>query len=100
MGLHLFFFRIHGSPNDYFRYTEQSLVKALEKTGFKNIKVEVICGGIFICFFSSISILTMRIPLLSNILLIFCQTLDGIIFIFSKSIKKIYPLGYLFQGNK
>ena len=95
-----FFFRIHGSPNDYFRYTEQSLVKALEKTGFKNIKVEVICGGIFICFFSSISILTMRIPLLSNILLVICQILDGIIFIFSKSIRKIYPLGYLFQGNK
>jgi hypothetical protein len=33
-------------------------------------------------------------------LLVLCQILDGIIFIFSKSTKKNYPLGYLFQGNK
>ena len=95
-----FFFRIHGSPNDYFRYTEQGLVKALEETGFKNIKIKVICGGIFICFYSAISMLTNKIPLLNNILLILCQILDGIISLFSKNIKKIYPLGYFFQGNK
>lgn len=95
-----FFFHIHGSPNDYFRYTEQGLVKALEETGFKNIKVQVICGGIFICFFSSISTLTMRIPLLNNILLIFCQILDSIVLLFSKNFKSIFPLGYFFQGNK
>ena len=35
-----FFYRIHGSPNDYFRYTEQSLIKVLEETGFKNTKVK------------------------------------------------------------
>ena len=95
-----FFYRIHGSPNDYFRYTEQSLVKALEEIGFKNIKVQVICGGIFICFFSSISQLTKRIPLLSNILLIFCQIFDFIISLFSKNIKNIFPLGYFFQAEK
>ena len=95
-----FFYCIHGSPNDYFRYTEQSLVRALEETGFKNIKVQVISGGIFICFFSSISTLSMRIPLLNNILLIFCQILDCIISFFSKKIKYIFPLGYFFQGEK
>ena len=95
-----FFFRIHGSPNDYFRYTEQGLIKALEDTGFKNIKVKVLCGGIFICFYNSISLITMRIPLLNNILLILCQILDNIIMIFSKNIKDVFPLGYFFQGNK
>ena len=95
-----FFFNIHGSPNDYFRYTEQGLLKILEETGFKNIKVKIICGGIFICFYSSISRISSKIPLLNNILLIICQSLDFIINIFSKNIRKIFPLGYLFTGNK
>ncbi|MDC1176449.1 methyltransferase domain-containing protein [Candidatus Pelagibacter sp.] len=95
-----FLFNIHGSPNDYFRYTEQSLTKSLKSAGFKNIEVEVICGGIFICFYSSISRITMRIPILNNILLFICQTLDLIINLFSKDIKKIFPLGYFFIGNK
>ena len=95
-----FLFQIHGSPNDYFRYTRQSLVKVLEETGFKNVKVEVICGGIFICFYCLISRLTLRIPLLINILIILCQILDSVIMIFSKNIKGVFPLGYFFQGNK
>ena len=95
-----FLFNIHGSPNDYFRYTEQSLTKSLKSAGFKNIEVEVICGGIFICFYSSISRITMRIPILNNILLFICQTIDLIINLFSKDIKKIFPLGYFFIGNK
>ena len=95
-----FFFNIHGSPNDYFRYTEQGLLKILEETGFKNIKVKIICGGIFICFYSSLSRISSKIPLLNNILLIICQSLDFIINIFSKNIRKIFPLGYLFTGNK
>jgi len=95
-----FMFHVHGSPNDYFRYTEQSLRKALEDTGFKNIRVEIICGGIFICFYSSIARITERIPFLNNILFIICQTLDFIINLFSKEIKKIFPLGYFFMGNK
>ena len=100
MDQHPFFFNIHGSPNDYFRYTEQGLLKILEETGFKNIKVKIICGGIFICFYSSLSRISSKIPLLNNILLIICQSLDFIINIFSKNIRKIFPLGYLFMGNK
>ena len=93
-------FHVHGSPNDYFRYTEQSLRKALGDTGFKNIRVEITCGGIFICFYSSISRITERIPVLNNILFIICQTVDFIINLFSKEIRKIFPLGYFFMGNK
>ena len=95
-----FFFRIHESPKDYFRYTEQGLHKALEETGFQNVNVRVICGGIFICFYSSISGLTGKIPFLNNILLIISQSLDFIINLFSKNIKRIFPLGYFFMGNK
>ena len=95
-----FFFRIHGSPNDYFRYTEQGLIKALDEAGFKNIQVRILNGGIFICFYNSISMITKKIPLLNNFLLIICQILDALIALFSKDMKNIHPLGYFFQGNK
>lgn len=95
-----FFFRIHGSPNDYFRYTEQSILKSLSQVGFNNIEIKIVSGGIFICFFSSISLITNKIPLLSNFLLFFCQILDFVISLFSKNMKHIFPLGYFFRGRK
>jgi SAM-dependent methyltransferase len=95
-----FFFRIHGSPYDYFRYTDQSILKSLNEVGFKDIKIKVIGGGIFICFYNSISLITNKVPLLNNILLVFCQILDFVISLFSKSTKYIFPLGYFFQGKK
>ena len=104
-GLVPFFFRIHGSPNDYFRYTDQSIIKALKEIGFKEIKVKIIGGGIFMSFYSSFSLITNKIPFLNlllfnNFLLIFCQILDGIISLFSKNIKSMLPLGYFFEGRK
>ena len=65
-----------------------------------DIKIKVIGGGIFICFYNSISLITNKVPLLNNILLVFCQILDFVISLFSKSTKYIFPLGYFFQGKK
>jgi SAM-dependent methyltransferase len=95
-----FMFRIHSSPNDFFRFTEQSLRRCLESAGFININIYVLDGGIFICFYNSISIITQKIPLFNNILLIFFKFLDKIVFIFSKKNKEIYPLGYFFSAQK
>jgi hypothetical protein len=95
-----FMFRIHSSPNDFFRFTEQSLRISLESAGFVNIKISVLDGGIFICFYNSLSIITQRIPLFNNILLLFFKFLDKIIFIFSKKNKETYPLGYFFSAQK
>ena len=95
-----FMFRIHSSPNDFFRFTEQSLRISLESAGFVNIKISVLDGGIFICFYNSLSIITQRIPLFNNILLLFFKFLDKIISIFSKKNKETYPLGYFFSAQK
>jgi SAM-dependent methyltransferase len=95
-----FMFRIHSSPNDFFRFTEQSLRKSLESVGFINIKISVLDGGIFICFYNSLSMITQKIPLLNNILLFFFKFLDEIVFIFSKKNKEIYPVGYFFSAQK
>ena len=95
-----FMFRIHSSPNDFFRFTEQSLRRSLESAGFINIKISVLDGGIFICFYNSLSIITQKIPFFNNILLFFFKFLDKIVFIFSKKNKEIYPVGYFFSAQK
>ena len=95
-----FMFRIHSSPNDFFRFTEQSLRRSLESAGFINIKISVLDGGIFICFYNSLSIITQKIPLFNNILLFFIKFLEKIVFIFSKKNKEIYPVGYFFSAQK
>ena len=95
-----FIFQIHGSPKDYFRFTSESLNAILNKAGFKNIKIKVLTGGIFVCFFSSISRSTQKIPLLNNFLFLTCQLLDLILSLFSKNLKSIFPLGYLFTAKK
>ena len=95
-----FFFRIHESPNDYFRYTEQSLIIMLKEAGFKNINIKIVGGGIFLCFYNSISTIFNKVPILNNLILIFCQILDFLISLYSKNFKKIYPLGYFFFAEK
>ena len=87
-----FFFRIHLSPNDYFRFTEQSILKSLEDAGFKEVEVKVLNGGIFLCFYNSISTIFKKIPLMNNLLYIFCQFFRSNNFYFSKNTKKkIFP---------
>lgn len=95
-----FMFRIHPSPNDFFRFTEQSLRRTLQSAGFINIKISVLDGGIFICFYNFLSTITQKIPFINNILLFFFIFLDKIVFIFSKKNKEIYPVGYFFSAQK
>jgi hypothetical protein len=66
-----FMYRIHPSPNDYHRFTEQSLRKSLKLAGFRNIEIKVLAGGVGICFYNSISFITNKIPGINNFLLIF-----------------------------
>ncbi len=95
-----FLFRFHGSPNDYFRFTEEALIKIIKKSGYRNINVEPICGGIFIVFYSSVFLISSKIPFLSNILLIICIFLDWILSFITKSYLKIFPVGYFFTAEK
>lgn len=95
-----FFFRIHGSPNDYFRYTEQSIIKILKEAGFLNVEIKILEGGIFIVLFCSLSTYTNKIPFLNNILFLISISLDFIASLFSKNMRAIFPLGYYFKGKK
>ena len=95
-----FIFRIHPSPNDFHRYTEQSLRKSLEAAGFNNIRIRVLAGGIGIFFYSLIFNTTTKIPLINNFLIIFFLVFDKFIHIFSKNLRKEIPLGYFFSAEK
>lgn len=95
-----FIFAVHPSPNDYHRYTEQSLRKSLELAGFKNIKIKVLAGGVGICFYSLIFNFSKKIPFINNFLIIFAFVIDKIINIFSKNIRNINPIGYFFSAQK
>lgn len=95
-----FLFRIHPSPNDFHRYTEQSLRKSLEAAGFNNIRIKVLAGGIGICFYSLIFNTTKSIPLINNFLIIFFFGLDEFIYVFSKNFRNTMPLGYFFSAEK
>lgn len=40
-----FLFQVHPSPNDYFRYTKQSLMRLLEEAGFQEVQIQEIGTG-------------------------------------------------------
>jgi SAM-dependent methyltransferase len=50
-----FLYRVHGFPDDFFRYTDSALVAILTQHGFKNIKVQPLGTGIFSVFMQHIS---------------------------------------------
>lgn len=95
-----FLFRIHGSPSDFFRYTEEALIKILIDSDFKKIKVKVICGGLFITIYNIISMVTQKIPLLNNFLFIIFQFFDYVFGIISRNNKNTYPIGFFFEAKK
>jgi len=98
-----FLFKVHPSPNDYLRFTDQFLIEKFKEIGFKNVKVDVLIGGIFISFYSNIFTLLNKIPLsfVINIpFLLICLFLDKMLNLFSKNYKKNYPIGYYFITEK
>ena len=48
-----FFFNIHGSPDDYFRYTKSALVRILSEAGFSDVTVTELGDGPFSAIFQN-----------------------------------------------
>ncbi len=49
-----FMFNIHGSPDDYFRYTKSSLIRILKENDFVDIEIQELGFGIFSLVFQAI----------------------------------------------
>ncbi|WP_415295268.1 methyltransferase domain-containing protein [Candidatus Pelagibacter sp. Uisw_113] len=96
-----FMHRVHGAPYDYSRYTKQYLEKILEKSNFKNIKVENLGFGAFTSAYVIIFDYLKLIPSLNNIILTFCLILDKSISLIVKTeTKNIYPITVCFTAEK
>ncbi len=97
-----FFYNIHGSPSDYFRYTRMALERLLREAGFEDIAITEYgdgpCSAIFQNFGGSIPTMTLK--------LFFRTIVVGIDRIFSKlssryaTIKRRVPLGYFVSAKK
>ena len=95
-----FMFRLHGSPFDYYRFTNTLLDKELKSNYFKKISIKPLGYGIFTMFFNSIMIYNKYIPFLNVFLFLIMILLDSILNIFSKGNKVNYPIGYFFKATK
>lgn len=96
-----FMFHIHGSPDDYFRYTKSALVKILKESGFKEVKIEELGFGVFSLIFQTIE-LGLRINFLKYILKKTSIFLDTTLLLFKKyrQLRERIPLGYFVIAKK
>lgn len=96
-----FMHHIHGSPDDYFRYTRSAIGEMLKESGFKDIEIEEIGTGLFSLFYQSAS--GMLPGLFKGIFKNMAVFLDSIFFRLSKryrNVSKRIPLGYFVMAKK
>lgn len=97
-----FMFNVHGSPNDYFRYTKSTLERLLADAGFSEIDVrELGTGGFSVMYHVLLGL--MRNRFIASAGMWIATHLDGI----AKRVKKNntfsekhMPLGYFFTAVK
>lgn len=102
-----FLFPIHPSPNDYWRFTEQTMVRLLSEAGFTQIYVDALGGGVFASRFLMLDrLLPYPLRLIGQVviqpLVVLC---DGFFSLLSRSLKKEYcrnhyALGYCVRATK
>jgi SAM-dependent methyltransferase len=97
-----FFFNIHGSPNDYFRYTKSALERMLSDAGFVSISVHELgygpCSAVFQNFGGSLP--THRLKIIAMHTAVFVdRILSKLIPRYRKLLKRV-PLGYAVRALK
>ena len=96
-----FFYRVHGAPNDYYRFTAEAIEKKLIDTGFKNVCVKQIGYGPFTVCYVMIFDYLKKIPLLNNLILLISIFIDKILQNFIKTkLSDQYPISICFEGDK
>jgi len=96
-----FLYQIHGAPNDYHRFTKESLNYNLTNNKFKKIKIIALGHGPFVASYTLIFPYIKFIPFFSQIILLTAYILDSFIQIFVKTkLNEIFPIGYFFIAKK
>ena len=102
-----FLFNVHGSPDDYFRYTESALNRVFKIAGFQEIKIKELGYGLFSVLYQ-LKFNLYRPNFVKFIAMNISISLDKLIF--HKLLKlirpnhhltqKFLPLGYFFEVRK
>jgi len=97
-----FMHQIHGSPDDYFRYTKSALIKLLEQNNFSEIEIKELGFGFFSLIFSLIggslpACLRLFFMNCANIKDKICSVIFGTRY---EKLKKRIPLGYFAVAKK
>ncbi len=93
-----FLINYHADPHDYFRYTDEALKKICSNAGFSEVVVEPLGKGPFTV---NCNTLASFLPRIFIVLLWPCSyILDSILIAVKPSMKKRFPLGYLFILTK
>lgn len=87
----------HPDPHDYFRYTEEALLKILTEAGFGNILIRPIGGGPLLANFNTI---VLSMPRILRPLLYLCYAPLNRIWLLARpeSIRR-QPLGFVFTAS-
>lgn len=97
-----FMFHVHGSPDDYFRYTKSALEKIFKQAGFKEIEIQELGSGLFgIIYQATISFY--RFGWLNFLARSFFMFLDKVLDkVWPNNFlsKKYFPVGYFFKAKK
>lgn len=102
VGVVPFMFNVHGSPSDYFRYTNFALIDIFTKAEFSNITVKELGTGAFSVAYH-IFIGFVRWDWLASIFIPIFALGDHILSLIKKNNKmsaKYMPLGYYFEAKK
>lgn len=97
-----FLINVHGSPNDYFRYTKESLQRKLMEKGFADIQIKEQGTGAFSVVYHCL-IGFVRFNWMADVLIPFFMGLDRLVLAAkpdNKMSSKQMPLGYFFQATK
>lgn len=97
-----FMFNVHGSPNDYFRYTKSTLTRIFTEHGFKDVRVQELGTGAFSVMYHCL-LGFVRWEWLATPLIAVCRGMDGIILRLKPNNKmsaREMPLGFYFEARK
>jgi SAM-dependent methyltransferase len=98
IGFTPFLVRYHPDPRDFFRYTDEALVRMLQASGYQDISVVPIGEGPFL---AAVNVFVLSLPrLLRPIFALKAWALDAVFLRMRPKARSIYPMGYYFVVYK
>ncbi len=98
LGFVPFLINYHPDPSDYFRYTNEALVKIFKLAGFSKIEIKTVGRGPFAVNYNNLMFFFPRF--IRVILLPIYWCLDWLFILVRPKVRERYPLGYIFWLKK